>query len=61
MNGFDNKLEEDPREVKSEPPFPKREWDSEFDQQNMNDNVYAESQPPNPLGKYGKQYIDADS
>ncbi len=60
MGAKDNEQEEDPREVRSEPPIPKKEWDA--DEQYLNtDNVYAESQPPNPLGRQGKNYVDADS
>lgn len=61
MNANDNEQEEDPREVKSEPPYPKKDWDSDDEAPMMTDNVYAESQPPNPLGNTGKTYVDADS
>jgi len=29
MNSFDNDKEGDPRQVKSEPPTPKKEWDND--------------------------------
>jgi len=63
MNGFDNNREGDPRQVKSEPPTPKKEWgnDDSKNKFTFDDNVYAESQPPNPIGKIGKEYCEANT
>ena len=62
MTGFENDMEDDPRRTKSEPMSPRGEEDFTFDKNAlMNDNVYAESKPANPLGKIGKNFQDADS
>ena len=46
--------------MESEPPKGPPDWDEE-EPKELTDNVYAESQPSDPLGKLGRQYIDADS
>jgi hypothetical protein len=61
MTAFDNEQEDDPREVRSEPPQPMPDWDDDGQEKQLTDNVYADSQPSDPLGKMGKKYIDADS
>ncbi len=61
MTTFDNELEDDPREVRSEPPKPMPDWGEEDQTKELSDNVYADSQPSDPLGKKGKHYVDADS
>lgn len=64
MIGLDNELEEDEREIRSYPLTPKTKKLYEgpfiFDYLPREDNVYAESKPPNPLGKIGKEYSDAE-
>lgn len=61
MTTFDNEQEDDPREVRSEPPQPMPDWGDDGQERELTDNVYADSQPSDPLGKMGKKYIDADS
>ena len=59
MDGLDNEHEEDPRKFKSEPASPGGQA-AAFDKNIFRnpDNVYADSKPPNPLGKIGKTYSD---
>ena len=71
MMALDNEKEEDSRRIKSYPlsPKSKKEYDGSatFDKDNaydklgLLDNVYAESKPPNPGGKVGKSFVDADT
>jgi hypothetical protein len=62
MIGFENDKEEDPRKAKTNPNSPRAGDGLPFDRNAMlSDNVYAESKPPNPLGKQGKTYVDADT
>lgn len=63
MIEFGNELEDDPRGTRSEPVSPRHAAD-EFDRDTplpTIDNVYAESKPADPLGKFGKTYSDFDS
>lgn len=51
--------ETDPREIKSEPPNSKPEWEQEEPAEAEKiDNVYADSKPSDPLGKMGKTFTD---
>lgn len=62
MDQFENDREGDPRKVKSEPPSPKKDWGGDDSNRfKLEDNVYADSQPANPLGKIGKEYTDAET
>ena len=62
MDQFENDREGDPRKVKSEPPSPKKDWGvDDGNKFKLEDNVYADSQPANPLGKIGKEYTDAET
>lgn len=64
MIDFGSDKEEDDRNIRSFPLTPKTKKQYEgpftFDYLPREDNVYAESKPPNPLGKIGKEYSDAD-
>lgn len=50
--------------TKSEPASPQSDFKFDKDaymKDRFPDNVFADSQPPNPLGKVGKTYNDADT
>lgn len=64
MIQFENEKESDPRLTKSLPTSPMSDF--KFDKEaymkdRFPDNVFAESAPPNPLGKVGKTFTDADT
>lgn len=63
MIQFDNEKEKDPRLTKSLPHSPTSvDFDKDaYMNERFGNNVYAESQPPNPLGRQGKEYTDADT
>ena len=71
MIALDNEKEEDPRKIKSFPLSPKtrKEYDEpisfdindRYNQPELLDNVYAESKPPNPVGRVGKTFSDANT
>ena len=69
MIALESEKEEDPRKIKTHPlsPRSRKIYDEPFQfnkddyLREQPDNVYAESKPPNPLGRVGKTYTDADT
>lgn len=61
MDAIKGEIESDPREIRSEPPNPKPDWDQDGEPKNLAlDNVYAESKLPDPT-KPKKSFTDAES
>lgn len=48
MDPIKSEIESDPREIKSEPPNPKPDWEQDEEKNFALDNVYAESKIPDP-------------